>query len=144
MSKRLIKITNTRPNSSVNWWWEAWDSYEDPNVRQSANNYEEVLNVLSPNRFPHAHRLIWSPTKESLECYQYWYFNSLPDPAPKFLLDWYFRENRYISLQILESSDQEIKSYLWWSVKYRQENNILINNIEVVNSNEVEVWPTDT
>ena len=143
MSKRLIKITNTKLDTQVKWWWEAWQNLDDIIIKQSAKSYEDFFDILNPNRSHHAYRLIRLPSENSLECHQYWYFDSLPDPAPKFLLDWYLRENRRMSLQIIESSDQQIKSYIWWSLKYRQENNILISDIEVVNSNEVDVWPSN-
>ena len=143
MTKRLVKVKNTRPDPAIKWWWEACNDVTDPLVQQGAKNYEEYCNVLNPDRRPEAHCLLWSPAKDSLECYQIWYFDSLPYPTPKFLLDWYMREVRELNLQITESDNHQIKSYMWWNVKYRHENNILIDDIEVVNINEVDVWPSD-
>lgn len=142
MTKRLIKITNTRPNTETLWWWEAAEQLASSELLASANNFESNLDARNPNRFSKAHMIhYWLPEPDSLYCYSYHYYESLQTQTPKLLLDWFIRETRKVSLELGESGAKDIKTYIWWLMKYRHENNILMSNLEIVNSDEVSVWP---
>ena len=77
--------------------------------------------------------------------YQYFWFANLPDPVPEMLGDWFSVESRRLISHYWGDAtggdDTPYNLYASACAKYKNELGIRVVNIDVVDSNNVSVWP---
>jgi len=126
LSKKLIKLTYTRPDTDTLWWWEAVET-ADPVIKET---YIETMKI--ENQHP---RIIDIENSKGLTVFVYWDL-PIPEEEPKYLFDWFV-------LQLVRPEVDDVKSYLTyskWLNNYKHMNNILVSNIEIVDSDQVAIW----
>ena len=152
---RLVRVTHQRQFTDDEWHTEAVFHCEDENVIESFKNLTAITDPKDgTDTTIRIDPKYYTLEEDPLYCYQYYWFENLPDPEPEYLMDWYLTNTREILTRIAadatskavtrpgirECDGFDYNQYAYWGTVYKREKNLTISDITVIDSSKVSTW----